>query len=76
MTQLSSAPVTRPIHPVQPTFGLRVKQQLAGNAPTGPRADQSRQGEGIPGKIKREPGNRRGGPGNERGRKKGNGQSS
>ncbi|QDS75873.1 hypothetical protein FKW77_001834 [Venturia effusa] len=39
VTQPSAAPVVRSIHPVQPTFGMRAKQQLAGNGPAGPVVD-------------------------------------
>ncbi|TLD28025.1 putative glucan 1-3-beta-glucosidase D [Venturia nashicola] len=66
VTQPSTAPGTRPIHPVQPTFGLRAAQQLAsaGNASTGPLAvgNQSLGGRGGPGKGKRGKGYEGGAP--------------
>lgn len=66
MTEPFADAVTRPIHPVQPTFGMRPNQQLAGNAPTGA-AVGNRGGRGGPDKGKKGRGGRGGGSGNRRG---------
>lgn len=57
--------VPRPIHPVQPTFGMRANQQLVGHAPIGPAAGNrgGRGGRGGPGKGKKGHPGRGGGPG-------------